>query len=102
MQERGREVLAPDHDGVGGRSQQDQVHGQPAPAGDPVAQGERHSAGGQVGQDEPCHQKVTAGTLGPHRWRDTARRVDGRPPSVSRRRTHPARALGPYGQTREA
>jgi hypothetical protein len=74
VQQRGRELLAPDHDGVGGRPQQHQVQGQPAPAGDPVAEGERHPTGGQVGEDEPGHQEMAAGppglagTPGRHRW----------------------------------
>jgi hypothetical protein len=74
MQERSREMLAPDHDGVTGRPQQYQVQGQPAPADYPVAQGERHPTGGQVGQHEPGHQEMAAappalpGRPGYHRW----------------------------------
>jgi hypothetical protein len=51
-------MLAPDHDGVAGRPQQHQVQGQPAPTAYPVAEGERHLTGGQVGQHEPGHQEM--------------------------------------------
>ena len=61
----GREVLAPDDDGVGGRAQQHQVQGEPATEGHPVAEGERHPASGQVGEHEPSDQEMAAGSPDP-------------------------------------
>jgi hypothetical protein len=68
-QQSGGEVLAPDDDGVGRRPEQHQVHRQPAPAGDPVAEGHRHPAGRQVGNNESGHQQVAAGPPTPSAFR---------------------------------
>ena len=73
VQERDREMLAPDHYGIGGRPQQHQVQRQPAPAGHPVAQSKGHPACSQIGEHEPSHQQMAAsspnsgGALGHHR-----------------------------------
>jgi hypothetical protein len=71
VQERGRELLAPEDDGIGGRSQQRQVQRQPAPADHPrPEQGSPRQR--QIGEHEPSHQEMAASSpnaqaLGHHR-----------------------------------
>jgi hypothetical protein len=60
-QQSGGELFSPDDDGVGHR----QVHGQPAPVADPVAEGQRHPTGRQVGDDESRHQQVASSPPAP-------------------------------------